>query len=70
MNTTLNVRGLPVDVKRQIERAAKSRGLSYADYLEKLADLHVEARRLAERGCGPGDLAAILHSLGLDTVTA
>lgn len=65
-STTLNVRRLDVSAARTIKAGARARGLTIAQYLHRLALLHVDAREWAARD---PEVAACLARLGLDTIT-
>jgi len=65
--TTLNVRGLSGSAKSRLEQAAQRRGYTYAEYLERLVDLHDAARARADDG--DDGLQAELTALGLQTVS-
>ena len=59
--TTLNVRSIEVATARTIKAAAAARGLTIAQYLHRLAMLHVAAGECAA-------MRADLKRLGLDAV--
>jgi hypothetical protein len=65
--TTLNVRGLETSAARAITTGAKARGLTIAQYLHRLALLHVAVRELA--AAGDAEAQQALKTLGLETVT-
>lgn len=65
--TTLNVRKIEADVAARINRAAHVRGLTIAEYLARLAELHQASCALADDH-GPQALSALLKRLGLETV--
>lgn len=65
--STLNIRNLDPSAARALRQGAHSRGLTLAQYLHRLALLHVAVR---ERADGGDEAAAtILRRLGIETVT-
>lgn len=61
-----NLRSIDRSVRDRISRAASSRGLSQAEYLSRLIDLHDAIRARAD--AGDDALTRELVSLGLETV--
>lgn len=62
----LQIRGLDARTVARIKRAAGARGLTVAQYIARLADLHEECRTAADGGTGV--VANVLSKLGLATV--
>ena len=62
---------LPLEVHTRLRVAAGARGLTYAQYIEKLIQLHEELRRYS---MGPTPMSERIHNVlarvGLETVTA
>ena len=63
----LMLRKVPRETAMRFRAAAGGRGLTYAQYLAALVELHETARRVAESGNEA--VAAELERLGLQTVT-
>lgn len=65
----LNIRHMDRNARERLSRAARARGMTLAQYVTALVDLHDAIRDLAD---GPSDPAAIriLSALGLESVTA
>ena len=64
--TTMNVRGIAPETRERIKYAARARGMTIAQYLAALVDLHDRIRALAD----DGDLTMTdeLEGLGLQAV--
>lgn len=65
----LLVTGVPPEALKRFRVAAGARGMEPGQYLARLVELHEAMRRLADDG-GHAEVAAVLTSLGLATVTA
>ncbi|HEY8768002.1 MAG TPA: hypothetical protein VIP09_12210 [Dehalococcoidia bacterium] len=65
--TTLNIRNIDDAAAAKLKRGSDMRGLTLAQYLAKLADLHDMVRARAD--AGDDALQAELIALGLETVS-
>ena len=63
----LMLRRVPRPIAQRFRASAGGRGLTHAQYLSALVELHEAMRRRAD--AGDADLAAELDRLGLTTVT-
>jgi hypothetical protein len=61
------LRSVPKPVAQRFRGAAGGRGMTHAQYLAALVELHQAAREQADGG--DGDLAAVLERLGLTTIS-
>jgi hypothetical protein len=61
------LRRVPRDAARRFRGAAGARGMTHAQYLAALVELHVAMRGRADGG--DAELAAVLERLGLASVT-
>jgi hypothetical protein len=64
--TTINVRRLDAEALALLRKGATVRGLTYAEYIKRLLELHQAARARAD--AGDDGLQAELKALGLETV--
>jgi hypothetical protein len=64
------IRDVPVSVTERFRRAARLRGISQAEYLGRLVQLHDEVRAWADedRALFPDTINASLEALGLQSV--
>ena len=69
MEGNLNIRGIDPQTVALIKTAAGSRGMTIAQYVERLVGLHQVCRNLADKQPGAGFLQDELMSLGLETVS-
>ena len=66
MANTLNVRGVDDLTLARIKSAAAARNLALGQYLQRLVELHLEARAVARHG--DATVAALLKAHGLEDV--
>jgi hypothetical protein len=64
----LLIRGVPVDIAARLRSAAGARGLTHAEYLVRLVQLHEAARAAVDAG-GGDEIATHLEGLGLATLS-
>lgn len=64
---TLNVRGIDEAAREDIKRAAQARGLSVAQYIERLLELHQRALARTEYDYN-NQVQALLDDVGLQEV--
>ena len=62
---------LPLEVHMRLRVAAGARGLTYAQYIERLVELHLDCRAVYPQDTMPAAdrIADILARVGLETVT-
>lgn len=66
------IKTLPPEIAERFRRGAAFRGLTQAEYLERLLDLHDQMRALADSPTSDGrwqQVATELEALGLQTVS-
>ena len=66
----LNIRHMDRTARERLSRGARARGMTLAQYVEALVDLHDALRMTADSDYDPNGYAqATLEALGLESVT-